>query len=94
MYLNLPQETLLIHSLGPPVGNVTITNQQIVFNPYLTSETGPFQNSDYNAIINNAVGERLSEWYQQIDYATNQTVPVNFAQLIIRNSLPSCCTRF
>jgi hypothetical protein len=67
---------------GPPVGNVTITNQQIVFNPYLTSETGPFQNSDYNAIINNAVADRLNTYSQEIDYNTNQLKPVNFAQLI------------
>jgi hypothetical protein len=74
---------------GPPVGNVTITNQQVVLNPYLTSETGPFQNSDYNAIINNAVGERLSEWYQQVDYATAQTVPVNFQQIISGTAYPA-----
>jgi hypothetical protein len=74
---------------GPPVGNVTITNRQIVLNPYLTSESGLFQNSDYNAIINNAVGERLSEWYQQVDYTTAQTVPVNFQQIISGTAYPA-----
>ena len=74
---------------GPPSGNVTITNRQIVFNPYVTSETGPFQNSDYNAIINNAIPNRLSEWYQQIDYATDQNIPVNFQQLISGTAAPA-----
>jgi hypothetical protein len=74
---------------GPPVGNVTITNRQIVFNPYITLETGPFQNSDYNAIINNAIAERLSEWYQQVDYATNQLVPVNFQAIISGTAYPA-----
>ena len=74
---------------GPPVGNVTITNRQVVLNPYLTSESGPFQNSDYNAVINNATGERLSQWYQQVDYATAQTVPVNFQQIISGTAYPA-----
>jgi hypothetical protein len=74
---------------GPPVGNVTITNRQIVLNPYITSESGPFQNSDYNAIINNAVAERLSQWYQQVDYNTAQTVPVNFQQIISGTAYPA-----
>jgi hypothetical protein len=74
---------------GPPVGNVTIANQQIVFSPYITAETGPFQNSDYNAIINNAVSERLSEWYQQVDYSTNQLTPVNFATIISGTAYPA-----
>jgi hypothetical protein len=74
---------------GPPVGNVTISNQQTVFSPYITAKTGPFQNSDYNAIINNAIPNRLSQWYQQIDYATNQLVPVNFQQLISGTATPA-----
>jgi hypothetical protein len=74
---------------GPPVGNVTITNRQVVFSPYLTSESGPFQNSDYNAIINNATENRLSQWYQQVDYATNQVVPVNFQQIISGTATPA-----
>jgi hypothetical protein len=74
---------------GPPVGNVTISNRQVVFNPYLTSESGPFQNSDYNAIINNSELNRLSQWYQQVDYATAQTVPVNFQQIISGTAYPA-----
>jgi len=74
---------------GPPVGNVTISNQQIVFSPYLTLETGPFQNSDYNALINNAVINRLSQWYEEIDYATDQLIPVNFQQLISGTATPA-----
>lgn len=74
---------------GPPVNNVVIPNQQIVFSPYITSESGPFQNSDYNALINNSELNRLSQWYQQVDYATSQTIPVNFQAIISGTATPA-----
>jgi hypothetical protein len=74
---------------GPPSGNVIRSNRQVVLSPYITSESGPFQNSDYNAIINNAIFNRLSEWYQQVDYATDQNIPVNFQQIISGTAYPA-----
>ena len=74
---------------GPPVGNVTRPNRQVVFSPYVTSETGPFYNSDFNALINNSELDRLSEWHQRVDYSTAQTVPVNFQQLISGTATPA-----
>ena len=74
---------------GPPVGNVTITNRQVVFSPYLTSESGPFQNSDYNAIINNSEINRFSEWRQQIDYISDQLIPTNFQAIISGTATPA-----
>jgi hypothetical protein len=68
---------------GDPVG----TNVLLTLNPFLN--IGNFNNSDYNAVINNATGERLSEWYQQIDYNTAQTVPVNFQQIISGTAYPA-----
>ena len=59
-----------------------ILNKIITFNPFITSLTGPFFNSSYDAILNNAVTDRLNTYYQEIDYNTNQLKPVNFAQLI------------
>ena len=67
---------------GPPVGVVHLSNKIITFNPFITSLTGPFFNSSYDAILNNAVTDRLSTYYQEIDYNTNQLKPVNFSQLI------------
>jgi hypothetical protein len=60
----------------------------IILNPFLNNIAG-FNNSDYNAIINNANFNRLSEWYQQVDYATAQTIPVNFQQLISGTATPA-----
>jgi len=64
------------------------TSGDIILNPFLNNIAN-FPNSDYNAIINNATGERLSEWHQQVDYATSQTVPVNFQQIISGTAYPA-----
>jgi len=60
----------------------------VILNPFLNN-IGNFNNSDYNAIINNVIPNRLSEWYQQIDYATDQNIPVNFQQLISGTAAPA-----
>ena len=60
----------------------------VILNPFLNNINN-FNNSDYNAIINNAIFNRLSEWYQQIDYATDQNIPVNFQQLISGTAAPA-----
>ena len=60
----------------------------VILNPFLNN-IGNFNNSDYNAIINNANINRLSEYYKQIDYATAQTVPVNFEAIISGTAYPA-----
>jgi hypothetical protein len=60
----------------------------VILNPFLNN-IGNFNNSDYNAIINNVIPNRLSEWYQQIDYATDQNIPVNFQQIISGTAYPA-----
>jgi len=60
----------------------------VILNPFLNN-IGNFNNSDYNAIINNANINRLSEHYKQIDYATDQNIPVNFQQLISGTAAPA-----
>jgi len=60
----------------------------VILNPFLNN-IGNFNNSDYNAIINNATINRLSEYYKQIDYATAQTVPVNFEAIISGTAYPA-----
>ena len=64
----------------------TANNQLVTIEPYSTTA---FNNSEYNAIINNADANRLSQWYQQIDYATSQTIPVNFQQIISGSAYPA-----
>jgi hypothetical protein len=57
----------------------TPSENLVIFEPYNITN---FNNSDYNAIINNSEVNRLSSDYQLVDYATNQLVPVNFTQLL------------
>ncbi len=65
-----PNDTLLeANILSNPITYLSASSP-VILNPFLNN-IGGFNNSDYNAIINNAVDERLSEWYQQVDYATS-----------------------
>jgi len=54
-----------------------------IYSPY------PYPNSDYNPLINNAVIDRVSEYFQDVDYATNQLVPVNFQRIISGTAEPA-----
>jgi hypothetical protein len=70
-------------------GTVTIankTNVVSVLEPYVPIG---FYNSSCNPLINNSDVNRLSQWYQQVDYNTAQTVPVNFAQIISGTAYPA-----
>lgn len=49
----------------------------------------PYPNSDYNPLINNAVIDRVSEYFQDVDYTTNQLVPVNFQRIISGTAEPA-----
>jgi hypothetical protein len=60
----------------------------VVLNPYLNN-IGNWNTNDYNAIMNNADGERLSTFYKQVDYSTAQTVPVNFEAIISGTAYPA-----
>jgi hypothetical protein len=83
-----PNDTLLeANVISNPITYLSASSP-VILNPFLNNIAG-FNNSDYNAIINNATEERLSEWYQQVDYATAQTVPVNFEQIISGTAYPA-----
>jgi len=56
------------------------TCEPVIFEPYIT--TPNFYNSDENAILNNAFDDRLSTFYQDVDYSTGILTPTNFALLI------------
>ena len=57
-------------------------------NPFLNNISN-WDSNDYNAIINNATIDRLSELYRQVDYSTNQAVPINFASIISGSAYPA-----
>ena len=64
----------------------------VILNPFLNN-IGNWDTNDYNATINNASTDRENLYYQQVDYDTNQTIPVNFDQIIAgtatRASIPN-----
>ena len=76
----------LLPNGGVVTNGASANNQLVTVEPYSTTA---FNNSEYNAIINNATEERLSEWYQQVDYATSQNIPVNFQQIISGTAYPA-----
>jgi hypothetical protein len=58
------------------------SNQILVLSPKISDATGPFQNNDYNAIMNNAIENRLNSKIQVADYSTNQNIPINILAIL------------
>jgi hypothetical protein len=52
----------------------------IIVEPYITQPN--FYNSDQNPLINNANIDRISEFYQDVDYSSGVLTPTNFDLLI------------
>jgi hypothetical protein len=50
-----------------------------VFEPYLTDN---FSNSDCNPLINNALTDRVNEFYMDVDYTSNAIIAVNADQIL------------
>ena len=50
-----------------------------VFEPYLTDN---FSNSDCNPLINNALTDRVNEFYMDVDYTSNAIIAVNANQIL------------
>jgi hypothetical protein len=69
-----------------PINISSDLNTGIILEPYVPAG---FYNSDCNPLINNATFNRLSQWYQQVDYNTNQNTPVNFQQIISGSAYPA-----
>ena len=62
------------------------STSSILLNPYLNSVPN-FYNSDYNPLINNTEGDRLSTKFQDVDYSTGMVTPTNFDLLISGSAL-------
>ena len=69
--LNIPSGT---------TNSQVLSNKSITFTPLLLTPNITY--SDYNAIIGNATDIRPGTLYQDIDYSSNVTTPVNFNALI------------
>ena len=59
---------------------LTSSCSSVIIEPYIT--TPNYYSSDNNPLINNAVDERQSTIYQDVDYSQGALVPVNFTLLI------------
>jgi len=78
--------TFLDASTPFPVNISSDLNTEIILEPFVPAG---FYNSGCNPIINNADVNRFSQWFKQVDYATNQTIPVNFEQIISGTAYPA-----
>jgi len=57
----------------------------VIIEPYIT--TPNYYNSDYNPLLNNTEGDRLSAKFQDVDYSTGISIPTNFGLLISGSAL-------
>ena len=55
-------------------------SSEVILDPYLN--TPNFENSVWNAVIGNATNIRPGTLYQDIDYSTSTTTPVNFQSIL------------
>jgi hypothetical protein len=68
--------TLIVTQSQSPVAGI---GSQVIIEPYLPV---PFINSDYNAIINNAITSRPNDKFFDVDFSSNQFTAVNEASII------------
>jgi len=85
---NPAQTQITSNSVTSPVIYYSSSALPVILNPFLNN-VGGFNNSDYNALINNSELNRLSQFTQQIDYTTNQLIPVNFQAIISGTAYPA-----
>ena len=85
---NPAQTQITANNSTSPVIYYSSSALPVVLNPYLNN-IGNWNTNDYNAIMNNADGERLSTFYKQVDYSTAQTIPVNFEAIISGTAYPA-----
>ena len=55
--------------------------QPVILNPYL-NDIGNWSTNEYNATINNVQGERPNKWVYDVDYSTNQSIPINYLGIL------------
>jgi hypothetical protein len=80
--LELHDAQLSITQSVPPVSSPC---NPVIVEPYLVLPN--YYNSDYNPLLNNVELERLSTFYQDVDYSTGITTPTNFDLLISGSAL-------
>jgi hypothetical protein len=72
-------------NITPYIVSSSAENDPIIIEPYIT--TPNYYNSDYNPLINNTEGDRLSAKFQDVDYSTGIYTPTNFDLLISGSAL-------
>jgi hypothetical protein len=84
---NIGTSTLVSGSflITQSIASSSAENDPIIIEPYIT--TPNYYNSDYNPLINNTEGDRLSAKFQDVDYSTGIYTPTNFDLLISGSAL-------
>jgi hypothetical protein len=65
----------------------------VLLDPYINNVPN-FNNSDFNAVINNAVLARVNPTFMDIDYPDSATVPINQQAILNGNATPSTVQTF
>jgi hypothetical protein len=92
--INLSNQQNLLATYYSPIASYPIyattsslfLNSTTLLNPYLNSIPN-FYNSDYNPLMNNVEGERLSAKFEEVEYYPGITTPTNFGAIISGNAL-------
>ena len=85
---NPAQTQITSNSITAPVIYYSSSALPVVLNPYLNN-VGNWNSNDYNVIMNNAIENRLNSKIQQVDYATNQNIPVNIQAILSGSAYPA-----
>jgi hypothetical protein len=80
---NVGNQSIYYTPFNPSVDSLDsfLVSSNVFLNPFI-NDIPNFYNSDYNPLINNTEGDRLSAKFQDVDYSTGILTPTNFAQLI------------
>jgi hypothetical protein len=65
----------------------------VLLDPYINNVPN-FNNSDFNAVINNAVLARVNPTFMDVDYPDSATVPINQQAILNGNATPSTVQTF
>jgi hypothetical protein len=78
---NPAQTQITANSITAPVIYYSSSALPVVLNPYLNNLEN-WNSSDYNAVINNVDVYRENKFLFDVDYSTNQQIPINYEAII------------
>ena len=77
-----PNQTIITQQeVTTPVIYYSSSALPVILNPFLNN-VGNWNTNEYNAIINNADAYRENKFLYDVDYSTNQQIPINYEAII------------